>query len=223
MTRVLIADDHPIILSGAAALLRGTRFDVVAKFVTGAEVLAGMAEVEPDILVLDVQMPECTGLNVLRILRGRNDTRPVILLTAGIDDRQAMDAIAMGVNGLVLKGTAPETLLECLEVVSSGGRWIDPTILEDALTAAARGQASQASWSSLSPRERSVAELVITGLRNREIAVRLGITEGTVKVHLYKVYEKLGIRSRTELVLQAKSIAPDRRDEAAGPTSDRGL
>ena len=206
MTRILIADDHPIILSGAAALLRGTRFEVVAQVKTGAEVLAKLAEVAPDILILDVQMPECSGLEVLRIIRGRNDSRPVILLTAGIDDRQAMEAIKLGVNGIVLKDTAPETLLDCLNVVGGGGRWIDPTILQDTLTAAAREEASQSSWDLLSPRERSVAELVITGLRNREIALQLGITEGTVKVHLYKVYEKLGVKSRTELVLQAKTF-----------------
>lgn len=208
MTRVLIADDHPIVLSGAAALLRDTRFEVVAKLATGAAVLAAMEEATPDILILDVQMPERSGLDVLRTIRSQNDARPVILLTAGIDNHQATEAITLGVNGLVLKDTAPETLLDCLDAVSNGKRWIDPTILQNTLSATAQTNANQPGWDLLSPRERHVAQLVVTGLRNREIALQLGIAEGTVKVHLYKVYEKLGVKSRTELVVQARSLGP---------------
>lgn len=206
MIRVMIADDHPIILSGAEALLRGSRFEVVAKLPDGAAVLAALDEVDPDILILDVQMPGCSGLDVLRILRASADARPVILLTAHIDDASAAEAISLGVNGLVLKDTAPETLLTCLEAVSDGGRWIDENLLQRAADIDAASDADRLRLNSLTPRERAVAELVVQGMRNREVASALGITEGTVKLHLYKVYEKLGVSSRTELVIHAQDL-----------------
>lgn len=207
MTRVLIADDHPIILTGAEAMLRGTRFEVVAKLSNGAAVLAALDSQAPDILVLDVQMPERSGLDVLRTLRGRGDMRAVILLTAHIDAGAAAEAIALGVDGLVLKDTAPERLVDCLEAVEAGGRWIDPNLVREAATGEAALSGPSQPLSALSPRERSVAELVVKGMRNREIASTLGITEGTVKVHLYRVYEKLGVGSRTELLIRAKGLA----------------
>ena len=206
MIRVMIADDHPIILSGAEALLRGSRFEVVAKLPDGAAVLAALDEVAPDILILDVQMPGCSGLDVLRILRARADARPVILLTAHIDNASAAEAIALGVNGLVLKDTAPETLLTCLEAVSDGGRWIDEDVLQRAADLDAASDADRSRLNALTPRERAVAELVVQGMRNREVASALGIAEGTVKLHLYKVYEKLGVSSRTELVIHAQDL-----------------
>ena len=205
MTRVLIADDHPIILSGAEAMLRGSRFELVAKLANGSAVLAAMDDVDPDLMILDVQMPECSGLDVLRTLRGRGDARPVILLTAQIDYASAAEAVSLGVNGIVLKDTAAETLMDCIEAVSRGESWIDQNALRPPLDAARHGD--PAPLGSLSPRELGVAELVVQGMRNREIASALGITEGTVKVHLYRVYEKLGVSSRTELLIRAKGWA----------------
>lgn len=206
MIRVMIADDHPIILSGAEALLRGSRFEVIAKLPDGAAVLAALAEFAPDILILDVQMPGCSGLDVLRTLRAKGDTRPIILLTAHIDNASAAEAIGLSVNGLVLKDTAPETLLTCLEAVSDGGRWIDEDLLQRAADIDAASDADRSRLNSLTPRERAVAELVVQGMRNREVASALGIAEGTVKLHLYKVYEKLGVSSRTELVIHAQDL-----------------
>jgi two-component system nitrate/nitrite response regulator NarL len=204
MTRVLIADDHPIILSGAEAMLRGSAFEVVAKFSNGSEVLAAIDEIAPDIMILDVQMPSCTGLDVLRTLRRRGDERPIILLTAEIDQANMAEALALRVNGLILKERASESLMECLAAVSSGRQWIDESLLQQAREAP-RGD-DKAPLASLSPRELSVAQLVIQGMRNREIAASLGITEGTVKVHLYRVYEKLGVSSRTELLIHASRL-----------------
>ena len=206
MIRVLIADDHPIILSGAEALLRGSRFEVIAKLTDGDAVLAALDQLAPDILILDVQMPRRSGLDVLRTLRARGDERPVILLTAHIDNASATEAIGLGVNGLVLKDTAPETLLTCLEAVSGGRRWIDQGVMQRSADLDAANEAGRSRLSSLTPRERAVAELVVQGMRNREVAAALGIAEGTVKLHLYKVYEKLGVSSRTELVIQAGQL-----------------
>jgi two-component system nitrate/nitrite response regulator NarP len=202
VTRILIADDHPIILSGAEALLRGTRFDIIATFPDGDALLEQLAELGPEMIVLDVQMPRCSGLDVLRALRRRNDDLPVILLTAAIDEREAREAIGLGVNGLVLKDTAPGSLVHCLEEVAQGRRWIEQSILLRALDASLESdEIAPTPLAALSQREREIMNQVVQGLRNREIAALFGITEGTVKVHLHKVYEKLGVSSRTELVI----------------------
>lgn len=202
MIRVLIADDHPLILSGAQSLLRGSQFEIVAAFPDGKALLDRLAELRPDIVVLDFQMPHCSGLDVLRTLRRRGDLLPVVLLTAAIDSRDARQAIELGVNGLVLKDTAPGSLLRCLEDVNQGLRWIDHPILERVLDGdQGADETAPGPLAALSVREREVIDQVVQGHRNREIAATLGITEGTVKVHLHKVYEKLQVASRTELVI----------------------
>lgn len=204
MTQIMIADDHPIVVSGLEMLLRKSGYDIVASVANGGDALDRLPTARPDILILDVQMPGRNGLDVLRSLRGAGNEQPVVILTAGIDDRQAGEAIQLGANGLVLKDSSPDLLLRCLEEVRQGRRWIDPDIAERALDA---GEHRPDGMETLSARERAVVDLVVKGLRNREIAGRLGIAEGTVKVHLHKVYEKLGVGSRTELVIYARDLA----------------
>lgn len=203
MTRVMIADDHPIVVSGLETLLGKSGYDVVASVSRGEVALHEMARVDPDIVLLDIQMPGRSGMDVLRSLRRSGDDRPVILLTAGIDDRQAAEALQLGVNGIVLKDSPPDLLLRCLDEVRGGSHWIDPNITDKVRDMAAAGS-SAGPLDALSTREQAVVALVVKGLRNREIAARLGIAEGTVKVHLHKVYEKLGVGSRTELVIHAR-------------------
>lgn len=200
MTRVLIADDHPIVLSGIQAILRDTRYSIVSTATDGAEVLALLATADPDILVLDVQMPKATGLDVVRTIRGRGDNRPVVLLTANLADRRLLEALELGVQGIVLKEGAQHLLVRCLDEVSAGRRWIEPVLLQQALDLK-MGPGPGGGLAALTPRERAVADLVAQGRRNREIAEELGITEGTVKIHLHRIYEKIGVGNRTELAL----------------------
>ena len=211
MTRVLIADDHPLMLSGIEAVLRGTSYEVAAKVADGAAVLDMLASARPDILVLDIKMPGRTGIDVLRILREANDPRPVVLLTADIDDRSLLEAVRLGVNGIILKEGAETQILACLDEVGGGGRWIDASLLQRALDLAAGGAPARGPLDRLSARERAIARLVGEGLRNREIGDELGLTEGTVKVCLHRIYEKLGIANRTELALLERDAAAGRR------------
>ncbi|HEY6917082.1 MAG TPA: response regulator transcription factor, partial [Allosphingosinicella sp.] len=122
MTRILLADDHPLTLSGIEALLAGSGYEVVARVADGVAALDALPTARPDILVLDVDMPGRSGLDVLRTLRSRGDQRPVILLTGSINDGMAIEAIQTGVSGLVLKVAAPDILLECLDAVKNGRR-----------------------------------------------------------------------------------------------------
>ncbi|MHA4836522.1 response regulator transcription factor [Sphingopyxis sp. MSC1_008] len=204
MTKVLVADDDPLTMAGITALLDKSNFDVVATVNTGAAVLDTLASARPDLLILDNGMPERSGLDVLRTLRSRGDTRPVVLLTGGLNDELAREAIQLSVNGIVIKGTAPRDLLTCLESVVQGRRWLDQDVMQRVMEQAMSPDAPRDPFEVLSGRERAVASLARRGLRNKEIADELGLTEGTVKVHLHKVFDKLNIRGRTELILLAQ-------------------
>lgn len=204
MTKVLVADDDPLTMAGITALLDKSNFDVVATVNTGAAVLDTLASARPDLLILDNGMPERSGLDVLRTLRSRGDARPVVLLTGGLNDELAREAIQLSVNGIVIKATAPRDLLTCLESVMQGRRWLDQDVMQRVMEQAMSPGAPRDPFEALSGRERAVASLARRGLRNKEIADELGLTEGTVKVHLHKVFDKLNIRGRTELILLAQ-------------------
>ena len=201
MTRVFLADDHPMIRTALDVLLRDTDFQIVGTAATAHGALAEIDRTRPDILLLDLQMPGGTGMDVLRRMRSSGSKIRVVLLTAAIDDASLMEAKALRAQGMVLKNSDPAYLLECLERVSRGGRWVDPELadrskeLEETL--------GDREGPSLSPRERQLINLVRKGLRNREIADQLGVTEGTIKVYLHAVFEKLGVNSRTELAIRA--------------------
>jgi two-component system nitrate/nitrite response regulator NarL len=199
--RILLADDHPMISTAIEALLRGTQSEIVGIATSGEQALQKIEEVSPDILLLDLQMPGGTGMDVLRSVRANGSKVRVVLLTAAIDDGSLMEAKTLRVQGMVLKNSDPAFLLECLDRVSRGGRWIDPELsdrsrfLEETL--------GDREGPPLSPRERQLINLVRKGLRNREIADQIGVTEGTIKVYLHAVFEKLGVTSRTELAIRA--------------------
>lgn len=202
MTRVLIADDHPLMLSGIEAVLRGSDYEVVAKARDGHAALDLLAGPEADIVILDVSMPGPNGVELLRTLRERGDARPVVLLTASLDDAALSEAVKLGANGIVLKAGAETQLLACLDEVRGGGRWIERALLQRALDLATAPElASRDPFAPLAPREKEIAGLVAQGLRNREVGDRLGMTEGTVKVYLHRIYEKLEIQNRVELAM----------------------
>lgn len=202
--RILLADDHPMISTAIEALLRGTQFEIVGMAATGDEALAKVDQLTPDILLLDLQMPGGTGMDVLRRVRSNGNKMKVVLLTAAIDDASLVEARALRVQGMVLKNSDPAYLLECLERVSRGGRWHDPELVERAEELSEK--LGDREGPALSPRERELIKLVSQGLRNREIAEKLGVTEGTIKVYLHNVFDKLGVSSRTELAIRANDF-----------------
>ena len=198
--RILIADDHPMIRTAIEVLLRDTGLTIAGSATTGEEAMRALDEVKPDLLLLDLQMPEGSGMDVLRAVRASGRLLRVVLLTAGIEDPALMEAHALQVDGMVLKNSDPAYLLECLDAVRVGRNWIDPE-LRDRI--AALGESLPAERPSLAPRERELIKHVRQGLRNREIAKELGVTEGTVKVYLHNVFDKLGVKNRTELAIRA--------------------
>ncbi|MCL6729260.1 response regulator [Sphingomonas hankyongi] len=207
MTKIVLADDHPMIRTAIEVLLRETDYEMAGTAETGAATLRVIEEVRPDLLLLDLQMPGGGGMEVVRALQSDKAAPQIIILTAAIDDSSLLEAKKLGVRGMVLKNSDPAYLLECLDRVSSGGTWIDPelSIRADELVQSL----SERPRIQLAPRERQLIGFVRQGLRNREIANELGVTEGTVKVYLHGVFEKLGVNSRTELAVRADEFLSD--------------
>jgi two-component system nitrate/nitrite response regulator NarP len=213
MTSVLLADDHPFMRAGVEAVLRGTRFDIVAMVNDGEEALAAVARHDPDICIFDIRMPKRSGVEALQALRDKADMRPVVLLTAALEDHALLAAVRAGVNGIVLKDGAEDALIDALERVRRGEKAIPQALLQRALDLSLSGGKADP-LGPLAPRERQIAAEVGRGLRNREIADALAMSEGTVKVYLHTIYQKLGIKNRTELALIAHTT-----EEGSRPTS----
>jgi two-component system nitrate/nitrite response regulator NarP len=197
-SRILIVDDHPMIRSAVATLLEGTEFAVTASAGNVEAATAAIRDHDPDLIVLDLAMPGGSGMEVLRRLRAEGDRRPVVILTAAIEDFRLREAMTLAVDGVVMKNNDPAFLLDCLQAVRGGGRWFDPDLEQRATEHKKRGVRT-----GLTPRDRKLIGLVAQGKRNRDIAAEIGITEGTVKVYLHAIFEKLGVASRTELAIRA--------------------
>jgi two-component system nitrate/nitrite response regulator NarP len=201
--KILIADDHPMIRSAIETLLRDTPFEIVGIAATGDEALSGVADLAPDLLLLDLQMPEGSGMDVLRALSEGGSRPRIVLLTAAIEDSALMEARALKVDAMVLKNSDPAFLLQALESAARGQSWIDPE-LRERITRLTQGAGP--GRAPLAPRERELVKCIRKGMRNREIAKQLGVTEGTVKVYLHRVFEKLGVKNRTELAIRADAF-----------------
>jgi len=204
--RLVLVDDHPIILHGLQRLFEHEAdLEVVRTCTKINEAVDAVRAIAPDVLVLDLKMQDGHGLDVMRALAADGRVCPTVILTAAMQDTELADAMALGVAGIVLKESPPASLIECVRGVHRGERRIDV----DTLTRAAerrppRPQTPGEKTPPLTPRETEIVRLVAQGLRNKELAQRLSITEGTVKIHLHNIYDKLGVDGRLELVLSAQ-------------------
>ena len=202
MTKVLLVDDHPMIGAALDMLLRDSDYELLGRARTVAEANGMLNREKPDLVLLDVHLPDGSGLDVLqRLSRGRKRPK-VVLITAGMDDAQLLAAAGLEPEGMVLKTSDPALLMNCMDAVVGGERWVDPEIAERTRQAQERA----ASVPPLTRRERELIDLVRQGLRNRDIAAELGVTEGTVKVYLHAIFDKLKVENRTELALRAADL-----------------
>ena len=204
--RIAVADDHPFILDGLDQLFRSEEdCEIVSRSTDGEHALRAVETYRPDVLVLDVRMPGLDGIEVLRKMRELQLPTKVVLLTASLDDARLLEAFRLGASGLVLKESAPRLLALSVRQVAAGQQsWNGKSIAGALRTVLQREQAVAALSSTLTPRELEVTKMVTAGLRNREIANRLEITEGTVKFHLHSIYEKLRIDGRYALMSFAR-------------------
>lgn len=201
--RLVLADDHPLVLKGLE-LLFSTQpdFTVLAYCVSGEQALQAVRQHQPDILVLDLRIPDKDGLTVLWELRQENHPVKAVILTASLAEEDLLEAMRLGVRGVVLKEMAPQLLIQCLRKVHAGEQWLEKRSCGRALDRMLQREAGmQQITHLLTPKEIDLVRLVAKGLDNRQVADALHINEGTVKVHLHHIYEKLGVRNRVELTL----------------------
>jgi DNA-binding NarL/FixJ family response regulator len=211
--RIVIADDHPIVRDGLKKLLLlEDDFEVVGEAGDGREVLSKVQEVDPDVLLLDLRMPNLDGLAALQALQQTNKRTRVIVLTASEDKNEFVQAMKLGCSGIVLKQTAPELIVKSIRKVNSGEIWLDShttaavmrqfsTNLDGSSSQGSNGKGRERS--PLSTREREIVALVAQGYKNKEMAEKMFISEQTVKNHLHNIFDKLGVSDRLELALYA--------------------
>ena len=203
---IAIADDHAVLRESLATLLE-TQNDmkVIGKAGNGAEALRLVQEFHPDVLLLDLFMPQGNGFDVLRVLDREGSRAASVVLTGSESQMDYLQVVRLGARGLVLKADDPKKLFEAIRAVASGELWFPPDIAQGVLNAMA-GESRQekpGNIARLSDRERQIAQLVANGMRNRDIAEELKISENTVKRHLQSIFDKTGARDRLELAVMA--------------------
>ena len=195
--RVSLADDHPVMLEGLAAVLaRNEDVEIVGRDLHGEAALTVIREQAPDVAVLDAVMPGLSGVEILKAVREEGLSTRVVLLAGELGSDDLSESIRLGVEGILMKDEASTVLLDCVRSVALGGRWISVELVARALNIAAGGQAN---GDTLTPRETEIAAGVAAGLQNKEIAEKLGIADGTVRIHVHNIFKKLGIQNRVEL------------------------
>ena len=205
--RVLVADDHTIFREGLCRLLEAENdITVIGEARSGTECVSLVGKLKPDVLLLDLKMPDQDGLAVLSELGGAESPVRTIVLTASEDERDYVETVRRGARGIVLKQAATERLLEGIRKVHRGEIWIDQRVAAEVVKAMSRPAAAPTARGEkglLTPREGEIVSLVTQGFRNKEIAEKLSISEQTVKNHLQNIYDKLGVSDRLELALYA--------------------
>jgi DNA-binding NarL/FixJ family response regulator len=209
--RVVIADDHPIVREGLRKLLTlEDDIDVVGEAADGRDLVERFDELQPDVILLDLRMPNLDGLGALQTLTHMGSKAKVIVLTASEDKNEFVQAMKLGCSGIVLKQTSAELIVKSIRKVHAGEIWLDSHTtaavmrqFASPLETAVPGQAKVRERSPLSTREREIVALVAQGYKNKEMAEKMFISEQTVKNHLHNIFDKLGVSDRLELALYA--------------------
>ncbi|MBJ6802327.1 response regulator [Geomonas propionica] len=206
MIRLVIADDHPLILNGLTGLFNFEEdFEVMASCSNGSDALEEIRRQRPDVAVLDIRMPGLNGIEVARRVVEEQLGARLVLLTAALEDEDMLDAVMLGIQGVVLKEMAPQFLVQCIRKVHAGEQWLERRSAKQALEKLLKREAGGREVSGLlTQREIELVRMVAGGLRNKEIADRLCISEGTVKVHLHNIYQKVGVDGRVALLRYAQ-------------------
>jgi two-component system response regulator DegU len=208
---IVIADDHAVLRESLATLLE-TQADlkVIGRAANGNEALQLVREHPPNVLVLDLLMPGGNGFEVLRVLDREASRVASVVLTASESQMDYLQVVQLGARGLVLKADDPQKLFSAIRSVAGGELWFPPDIAQGVLNAMA-GETPvdrESRINRLSDRERQIAQLVASGMRNRDIGTELNISENTVKRHLQSIFNKTGARDRLELAVMALGDTP---------------
>ena len=202
--RILLADDHETVREGLKAILNAQIDMMVAGEAADGDAAVKLAvEVKPDIIVMDISMPALNGLQATEAIRQRCPDAKVLALTRHSDDGYVKQLLAAGVSGYVLKQSQSTELLSAIRAIAAGGKYLDPTVASQLIAGVsrqARGRTSELAESALSPREEETLRLVAWGHSNKEIANELQLSVKTIETHKTNAMQKLGLRSRTDVV-----------------------
>lgn len=200
MIRVLIVDDHAVVRTGLAALLRTTDdLELVGEASGGEQAVLLAGELQPDVVLMDLSMPGLDGIGATARLAEQNPATHVLVLTSFSDQARIMDALQAGAEGYLLKHSEPEAILDGIRQVVGGGSPLDPKAARILLSSRRTNTDTH-----LTDREREVLGMVRDGQPNKVIARRLGISERTVKAHLTNIFQRLGVADRTQAALWAQ-------------------
>lgn len=212
--RVILADPHPLVVEGLARVLDDAGdVRVVHRSHSGADLLAALVNRSQDLLILDPAISAPSGLAVLERAREQGIETPTILFTALPSDKEVLDAIRLGIRGLVRKDAPVQAVVGCVRTVIQGGSCLDQALVCRAMAAMLTREAALRQLArQLTVRQLEVVQLVVSALPNREIAGRLFVSEGTLKVHLHHIFERLNVSSRKELIAlaHATGFSPER-------------
>jgi DNA-binding NarL/FixJ family response regulator len=213
--RVVLADDHPVVLIGVRSMLAHEGLEIVGEANDGDEATTMTLELEPDILLLDLAMPRLPGLEAMRAIMGRSPGVKIILLTSTISTQQIIEALHIGARGIVLKDAVAQHLTQAIQTVAAGDYWIGGERVVNLVAALhelmEKAKPPERKTFGLTPREMEVVGCIVEGCSNRDIARQFNISEETVKRHLSNIFDKTGVSTRLELALFAiahQLIAP---------------
>ena len=206
--RVVVADDQALVRTGFRMILTADGIDVVAEAATGAEAIDAVRRTRPDVVLMDIRMPELDGLEATRRILAADAEGPRILMLTTFDvDEYVYAALAAGASGFLLKDVAPEQLTAAVRLVRSGDALLAPSITRRLVERFARGgqetSAVHRDLASLTPREREVLQQLARGLSNAELAAAFQLSEATVKTHVARILGKLQLRDRVQAVVVA--------------------
>ncbi|MCS7255636.1 MAG: response regulator transcription factor [Thermomicrobium sp.] len=202
--RVLIADDHPLFRDGLRSLLEARGIDVIGEAANGREAVELARQLKPDIVLMDLTMPEVDGLTATRILATELPEVKVVVLTASDDEADLFEAIKSGAYGYLLKNLETDEFFRALEAVQAGVPVFTPRLARHVLKEFGRGEVRRTEETTLTERERELLELLVQGVTsNRELAQRLFISENTVKYHLRNIMSKLHLENRAQVIAYA--------------------
>ena len=206
MTRVVIVDDHAIVRAGLRALLfEEAAFELVGEAAGGYEALELVEKTKPDVLILDLSMPDLDGISVTRKIKPNYPDLKILILTLHEDGALLREAIKAGAAGYILKRAAEAELISAIRTILRGDLYVDPSMVRGLLEESQQVQVKQSDpTESLTPRETEILRLIVEGYTNRQIGQELNISIRTVEGHRANISDKLGLHSRVELVRYAR-------------------
>jgi DNA-binding NarL/FixJ family response regulator len=217
--RVVIADDHPVVRDGLSALLGSVpAVDVAGLAANGREAVQAAVTLRPDVLIMDVQMPELTGVEAAAEISRVAPDVAVLMLTMFDDDYSVLAAMRAGARGYVLKGAQQDEIVRAIQAVAAGEAIFGPGIARMVLGLVAAPPAEQEPFGELTTREREVLDLIAAGARNAEIARRMSIAPKTVANHISAIFTKLQIADRGEAIILAREAGLGRNGPAGPPS-----